>query len=426
MNGNTATRSVGFMSGIPGRWRGIARCALWLAALIALPAQAGFTYTITDKSLTVNNDCPGGGGERLYIADLGADPGVTQNLTRYTLKLEFTDCRLSDGTVIDGSIVGEVKEYSDAPGSGSCAVTQAQNCPGYSDGSVTIDLTIDGHSISGSTSYSLLDNIPFALTEINGRHYVDKGKASYRAPLEHALRAAAAVPETGLWVVTSEANGLPGRGFQLEVQNQKLVATVYGFESSGRPAFYLASGAFEQDRFTAPLIMYRNGTTLGGAPQSANEAGTAGTVAFSFTDSTHGTVAFPGETPQEIRKFDWSATADGADRPLPGLWVVASEVDGKPGRGLQLEAQGQTLVMTVYAYQPSGEGIFYLAAGALRDGEFSAPLYYYRDGKSFGGSVRAAALAGKAGDVRIRFTGNATGEIVFPGEPARAIRKFVW
>ena len=34
--------------------------------------------------------------------------------------------------------------------------------------------------------------------------------------------------------------------------------------------------------------------------------------------------------------------------PQAGTWVVSSEVDGKPGRGLAIDVQGNTFFMQVY------------------------------------------------------------------------------
>ena len=49
-----------------------------------------------------------------------------------------------------------------------------------------------------------------------------------------SMRAQDFTPQTGTWVINEEANGEPGRGFQIEVQNDILVLYFYGYEPGGR------------------------------------------------------------------------------------------------------------------------------------------------------------------------------------------------
>lgn len=234
-------------------------------------------------------------------------------------------------------------------------------------------------------------------------------------------------PRNGLWAVAAEVNGQPGRGFQIEVQHGVLVATIYAYDSSGKGIFYLASGSLTGNVFSAPLTYYRDGIAFGGPTRSAVTAGTAGSLAMTFTDSTHGTITFPGEVAKSIAKFDWAnpVIANAGD-PTGGLWAITSEVNGQPGRGFQFEVQNGVLVTTVYGYDAAGNGTFYLASGALSDGTFSGPLAYYSGGTSFGGSFHAAVQAGIAGPVSITFTDSSHGTIAFPGEAAKSIGKFNW
>jgi len=235
-------------------------------------------------------------------------------------------------------------------------------------------------------------------------------------------------PSGGLWAVDAENNGQPGRGFQVEIRNNVVVATIYAYDSSGKSIFYLASGVLSNNSFTGDLNHYQGGMSFGSAQKSATLVGSAGKVTISFTDATHGSITFPGESAKAISKFNWSATPGSLETssPLGGLWVVDAENNGQPGRGFQIEVQSGVVVVTVYGYEAAGNSIFYLGSGALSGGSFSADLNYYRDGMSFGSPQKSATLAGSAGKVSMSFSDSSHGTITFPGEAPKAISKFVW
>lgn len=110
--------------------------------------------------------------------------------------------------------------------------------------------------------------------------------------------------------------------------------------------------------------------------------------------------------------------------PQAGTWVVTSEVDGKPGRGLAIDVQNDTLLMQMYAYEASGQPTFYLAVGQVSDSRTTTPLTRYTGGRHFGSGAQSGAAAGSPGNVSIRFTSGTTGFITFPNEPEKAISRF--
>jgi hypothetical protein len=113
------------------------------------------------------------------------------------------------------------------------------------------------------------------------------------------------VPSDGLWVVNAENNGQPGRGFQIEQHAGLLVFTYYGYDATGQETWYLAAGAMSGSTFTGILTEYGGGTILGGTYSPSTSTGSAGTVTLSFTSSTTGTIALPGESAKAISKFSW-------------------------------------------------------------------------------------------------------------------------
>ncbi|MDR3013792.1 MAG: hypothetical protein LBV56_00045 [Delftia acidovorans] len=110
--------------------------------------------------------------------------------------------------------------------------------------------------------------------------------------------------------------------------------------------------------------------------------------------------------------------------PSNGTWVVTSELNGKPGRGLAIDAQNGTLVMQMYAYEPSGQPSFYMTSGALTNNRFSAPLMRYKGGRYLGSGPLSGAEDRNMGQVSMRFTSGVSGFITLPGEQEVAISRF--
>lgn len=110
--------------------------------------------------------------------------------------------------------------------------------------------------------------------------------------------------------------------------------------------------------------------------------------------------------------------------PQSGTWVVTNELNGKPGRGLAIDVQGQTLVMQMYAYDASGNATFYLTSGAYKNNQYSGTLNKYRGGRYLGSNERIGQDNGNDGVVSMRFESGTKGYIKFPGEAEKEISRF--
>jgi hypothetical protein len=133
----------------------------------------------------------------------------------------------------------------------------------------------------------------------------EAGRAISKFNWSAAANTASVVPASGLWAIDAEVNGQPGRGFTIEVEGNVLVLTVFGYASGGAGAFYQAAADLTNAPFHAPLDFYKNGTHFGGPFQAASRVGSAGDVTMTFSDSTHGSVQFPGEPAKAMSKFHW-------------------------------------------------------------------------------------------------------------------------
>ena len=136
-----------------------------------------------------------------------------------------------------------------------------------------------------------------------------------------ALPAVAArefTPQAGLWMIPSENNGQPGRGFSLDVQGNTAFLQVFNYEKSGAATFHTAVGQLDDAAaMTVPLLRFKGGRSFGGPVQDAVADGTAGDVTVKFVDGLNGTVQFPGESEQPISRFL-------IDQKLPLWWTQSA------------------------------------------------------------------------------------------------------
>lgn len=110
--------------------------------------------------------------------------------------------------------------------------------------------------------------------------------------------------------------------------------------------------------------------------------------------------------------------------PQNGNWIITSELNGKPGRGMGIDVQGGTFLMQVYDYTQTGASTFHLAMGTMDNNKVEAPLKVYKGGRYFGSGPIDGQEAGDAGNVVVTFTSRTTGTIKFPGEDAKPMERF--
>lgn len=111
--------------------------------------------------------------------------------------------------------------------------------------------------------------------------------------------------------------------------------------------------------------------------------------------------------------------------PQSGSWVIDDELDGKPGRGMTLDVQNTTMVMTMYAYETNGQPTFYVGAGTYSNGAGSVTLQRYAGGVFLGStSPMSATGTGSPGAVAFQFTSGTKGTMTLPGEPPKAITRY--
>lgn len=136
-----------------------------------------------------------------------------------------------------------------------------------------------------------------------------------------SLSANAFMPAAGVWTIDSEENGQPGRGFQLDVQNEVVIFYYNGYRADGSSVFYVAFGPMANNVFASALREFRGGTILGAPRKNAAEVAGPGNVSITFSSGTRGSITFPGEPAKAITKFNFGypQTQDG----LLGTYLLA-------------------------------------------------------------------------------------------------------
>ncbi|WP_395025130.1 hypothetical protein [Comamonas odontotermitis] len=123
-----------------------------------------------------------------------------------------------------------------------------------------------------------------------------------------------------------------------------------------------------------------------------------------------------------------SCTASWAARdftPQAGTWVISEELDGKPGRGLAIDVQGNTFFMQVFGYEKNGDATFYTAIGEMDGNMVTAPLFRYEGGRHFGGHATDAVESNFLGNAIISFTNGLAGIIELPNEKPKKIERLL-
>jgi len=112
--------------------------------------------------------------------------------------------------------------------------------------------------------------------------------------------------------------------------------------------------------------------------------------------------------------------------PQQGMWFIGSELNGKPGRGIQLDRQGgQYMIITYFGYRPDGSSMFLQASGKMEDGiTFSGELTEFKNGRAMGGAARDGETAKVIGRVVIDFDNPTSGTITLPGEKPQPFTRF--
>ncbi len=189
------------------------------------------------------------------------------------------------------------------------------------------------------------------------------GMAACMLPLAGIATLAQAVdftPQVGTWAIDQENNGKPGRGFQMDVQNDVLVLYFYGYEKTGESTYWLAAGKLNPgfNEVTMDLGTYEGGMAFGDAFKNATYLGPDGTVTVRFTSNTTGEICLPTESCKAISAFNFGY--EESAQSLLGTWLVSLTEPGTHGTS---GTEGVSLIFDQLS-TPGLPGVVDVAKGA--------------------------------------------------------------
>jgi hypothetical protein len=104
-----------------------------------------------------------------------------------------------------------------------------------------------------------------------------------------------------------------------------------------------------------------------------------------------------------------------------GLWYNPTE----SGRGYEIDLQGDTMIVSTYIYEDSGEPIWYLSSGTYdhTTSTFQSTYDSYSGGQCFGCPYQAPTVhSGAAGPITITFFTNQTATLTYPGGSTNIVK----
>ncbi|MCU6434920.1 hypothetical protein LPB67_14175 [Undibacterium sp. Jales W-56] len=235
------------------------------------------------------------------------------------------------------------------------------------------------------------------------------------------------IPQTGWWWNPTEG----GRGFTIEIANNKMFFAGYLYDQTGRATWY-ASGptAMTSDSvYIGNLIAYQGGQTLTGNYKTASLInGSQGNLTITFSDNTHGTLMWPGGT-ISIERFNivpGGVNAEvPANTPEAGWWWNPDE----GGRGFSVEIQNGNMFLAGYMYDNLGNPIWY-ASGPMKMTDaatYEGVWQQYGNGQTLTGSYKPAiVVAANAGRVIIRFSDKRNAVLTLPNNKNIPITRFTF
>lgn len=129
-------------------------------------------------------------------------------------------------------------------------------------------------------------------------------------------------PQVGTWIIDEENNGKPGRGFQIDVQNDILVLYFYGYNEVGKPMWWLATEKLRSgsNQIRAALEEYQDGMAFGDPVKPAFFLGSNGYVTVRFSAADKGEICLNDGPCKAISAFNFGYEESASA--LLGRWLV--------------------------------------------------------------------------------------------------------
>lgn len=216
-----------------------------------------------------------------------------------------------------------------------------------------------------------------------------------------------------------------GSGLSVEIQNNKLFLGWYAYDEEGNPVWLTSYGSLTAaGDFNGTLYSWKGWNLLG--PYSVPTASEEGTIILDFTSDNASTMSW------HYRGIDGNCSlVKFMDKLSPGTrdprnlngWWYDPDYDGM---GIFMEAEGNTMFLAWYNYDPFGSPRWWTASETftIRDDSFYSKLTEWRDGQCIGCAYKAPT-AFETGDLLIQFTSDTTAIMFWNGRIFN-IKRFIF
>ena len=281
---------------------------------------------------------------------------------------------------------------------------------------VNIEANDDEDVSSGHTNFNfgITRSLAPGTYYVQVAHYDALGTGAYTLNM---AATASAVNYTDLWWNSQE----PGWGLNLNHQGGVMFGTLFTYDASGAPMWLVLSHGDLQGDGSYSGTLYRTTGSAFNAPFAASNPTSVGTMRVAFSSSASGTLTYTfngTSVTKSITRQEFatppSCTFTTGDRSTAtnyqDLWWNSAE----PGWGVNVTHQGDTLFATLFTYDATGQGKWFVLANGAKTGAgaYSGTLYSTAAG-AFNASPWVAATSTAVGTMAFTFTSGNAGTLSY-------------
>ncbi|KAF0811530.1 hypothetical protein IGB42_03987 [Andreprevotia sp. IGB-42] len=130
-------------------------------------------------------------------------------------------------------------------------------------------------------------------------------------------------PETGWYWNPAEG----GRGYAIEVQNNRVFLAMFHYNSDGSPTWNILQGPLSGSMLTNEFEAYIGGQTLSGAFKAATKRAGNDVFSMRFSEACAGTLQFNATVPVAVRRFSFGQLPGGQEC-RAGSVAISSKIPG--------------------------------------------------------------------------------------------------
>jgi cyclophilin family peptidyl-prolyl cis-trans isomerase len=323
----------------------------------------------------------------LAMAKLGGNPNSATN--QWYINLADNSSNLDNqngGFTVFGRVIGDGMDVVDA-----IAVLPTRNFGGAFTDTPTINFT-------GTITADIFVNLDRVALDIEEP-----------AQVTFAIDRSSNAPITGLWWGGIDESGW---GMSLTQQSDIMFATIFTYDDSGFPKWFVVSNcAVQADGCSGEVFRITRGTSVLDEWQDldTDDINAVGNVSINFLDNNQATMTLDIDgvsATRQIVRQEFSTLSHGAA--MTGLWYNALE----SGWGVSLTRQSGIAFATMYTYDANGLPIWYVASNCtVTSNGCTGELFEVTGGSPLTQDWKANVSVDSVGTLTFAFTDDDNGSI---------------